>query len=131
MRATHSCHSNVRSKKVAMKTMNWVAEPYRLDELRSFVVAALPVNAMNYPKLPTDSDAVVFCVKHSALHFSKTSGQLAALAEQMDHGEPADLSAATKIVANSLVNALKLAEELSIPTENIMSYLTGKYDRPA
>lgn len=99
----------------------------RIDELRTFVVEALPVTKSQYPSLPEPDHVVAFCVKHSALHFSKTSGQLAALAERMDHGGNPDLSEATKIVANSLVNALKLAEELSISTESILSFLSQKY----
>lgn len=98
----------------------------RIDELRSYITAVLPVNSDHYPSLP-GQDVVSFCVKHSALHFSKTSGQLAALAEALDHGLSPDMSEATKIVANSLVNALKLAEELSIPTESIIAFLYNKY----
>lgn len=99
----------------------------RISELRTFVIDALPVTKKQYPSLPEPDHVVAFCVKHSALHFSKTSGQLAALAEQMDHGANPDLSEATKIVANSLVNTLKLAEELSISTESIMSFISQKY----
>jgi hypothetical protein len=100
----------------------------RIDELRSYIVAALPVDRVQYPSLP-DEDVVAFCVKHSALHFSKTSGQLAALAESIDHGRAPDLFEATKIVANSLVNAFKLAEELSISTESIVAFVHDKYPR--
>jgi len=49
------------------------------------------------------------------------------LAEKLDHGAEADLEEATKIVANSLVNALKLAEELSISTSSILAFLEEKY----
>jgi|GEM_PF-1289368 len=104
-----------------------VAATHRIDELRSFVAEALPVTKMQYPSLPEADSVIAFCVKHSALHFSKTSGQLAALAEKMDHGAHPDLGEATKIVANSLVNALKLAEELSISTESILTFLNQKY----
>ena len=109
--------------------MSGVTAAERIDELRSFVIDALPVTRAHYPSLSDDSDVVAFCVKHSALHFSKTSGQLAALAEKLDHGLYPDLSEATKIVANSLVNTLKLAEELSISTESIIAFLYDKYPR--
>lgn len=98
----------------------------RIDDLRCYVAAILPVDVAHYPSLP-ENCVTAFCVKHSALHFSKTSGQLAALAESMDHGLSPDLSEATKIVANSLVNALKLAEELSISTDSILAFLHQKY----
>lgn len=94
-------------------------------------MTALPVDKAHYPALPDhdDNHVLAFCVTHSALHFSKTSGQLAALAEKMDHGASPDISEATKIVANSLVNTLKLAEELSIPTESIITFLYSKYNQ--
>lgn len=107
--------------------LTYATRAERIDELRSFVAHALPVNEARYPSLSPDDNAVAFCVKHSALHFSKTSGQLAALAEKLDHGAEADLEEATKIVANSLVNALKLAEELSISTSSILAFLEEKY----
>ena len=108
--------------------MTFTAEVDRLNELRSLVAAALPVTANHYPSLGGPDELVVFCVRHSALHFSKTSGQLAAMAERLDHGGSPDISEATRIVANSLINALKLAEELSIPTDQIMTCLDLKYD---
>ena len=107
--------------------MTCVKRADHIDELRSFVNHALPVNEARYPSLSGHDDVVAFCVRHSALHFSKTSGQLAALVERLDHGAVLDRDEATKIVANSLVNTLKLAEELSIPTANILKFLNEKY----
>ena len=118
---------NEAEKRDMMTQLPPVELPDSITDLRFFVSQSIPVSENHYPNLMQDSSVTAFCVRHSALHFSKTSGQLAALAEMMDHGHQADIHAATKIVANSLVNALKLAEELNISTDKILEYLVGKY----
>lgn len=97
--------------------------------LMGLVAEALPVDPGAYPTLGGMSEPEVrnFCVRHSALHFSKTAGQLAALAEALDHGSELRLEKLQKIAVNSVVNALKLADEAGLSANDIASEIRSKY----
>lgn len=100
-----------------------------LDSLMSFVSELLPVNEQSYPgaSLESQTDAIRFCLHHSALHFSKTAGRLAAFVEGADHGQFAQFQALESIVAASLVNSLKLAEEIGLTGSEIMIAVKSKF----
>jgi len=103
-----------------------------LDELIDLVADLLPVNEHVYPELASrnPADAVSFCLRHSALHFSKTAGKLAAFVEDADHGKYAEIQTLQAIVAASLVNSLKLADEIGISGPDIIEQIRLKFDRP-
>ena len=103
-----------------------------LDSLMSFVSYLLPVDNQHYPSAPlaSQSDAINFCLHHSALHFSKTAGSLAAFVESADHGHFPRIQTLENIVASSIVNSLKLAEEIGITGSEIMAAVKAKFAEP-
>lgn len=100
-----------------------------LDVLIEFVSTLLPVNDDKYPAIRHFSrdQTVEFCLRHSALHFSKTAGRLAAYVEEADHGRYADIQILQSIVAASIVNSLKLADEIGISGPDIMEQIRDKF----
>lgn len=100
-----------------------------LDKLIDLVTQLLPVDAETYPELATrdSSEEVAFCLRHSALHFSKTAGKLAAFVEDADHGRYAEIEYLQAIVASGLVNSLKLADEIGISGPEIIEQIRSKF----
>ena len=100
-----------------------------VDALMALVLKALPVDATRYPATsPMNAlEIQLFCVKHSALHFSKTAGQLAAIAEAIDHGAELKTESLRKIAVSSLVNALKLADEVGLTSKDLVEEISQKY----
>ena len=100
-----------------------------VDALMRLVLRSLPVNPVSYPSTaPMDTLQIQqFCVRHSALHFSKTAGQLAAIAEAADHGAELKTDSLKKIAVNSVVNALKLADEIGLSAQEIADHIKSKY----
>ncbi len=100
-----------------------------LDALMELVSELLPVNRSAYPELPVAnlSDTVTFCLRHSALHFTKTAGHLAAFVEDADHGRYAKFQTLEGIVAASLVNSLKLADEIGLTGSDIIEAVKLKF----
>lgn len=100
-----------------------------LDDLIDLISDLLPVNKDVYPELATrdQAEAISFCLRHSALHFSKTAGKLAAFVEDADHGKYAKIQTLQAIVAASLVNSLKLADEIGISGPDIVEQIKLKF----
>jgi hypothetical protein len=103
-----------------------------LDVLIDLVSDLLPVTEAQYPDLGKSSQTatVEFCIRHSALHFSKTAGRLAAWVEDADHGKYSKIESLEAIVAAGLINSLKLADEIGISGDSIVSHIRGKYALP-
>jgi hypothetical protein len=100
-----------------------------LDALMVLVSDLLPVERTTYPEVPVEnlSDTVTFCLRHSALHFSKTAGKLASFVEDADHGRFASFQTLESIVAASLVNSLKLADEIGLSGSEIIDAVRLKF----
>lgn len=113
----------------AKKSLDMDKASETLDELMDMINELLPVNEITYPELANceRSEAVAFCLRHSALHFSKTAGRLAAFVENADHGKYSEIEALEAIVAASLVNSLKLADEIGISGVEIISQIQEKF----
>jgi hypothetical protein len=103
-----------------------------LDTLIDIVSDLLPVNEAVYPRLGSKNGfgEMSFCLRHSALHFSKTAGKLAAFVEDADHGNYAEIQTLQAIVAASLVNSLKLADEIGISGPDIINEIRVKFGLP-
>ena len=104
-----------------------------LDSLIDMISDFLPVDEHTYPELAERdrAESISFCLRHSALHFSKTAGKLAAFVENADHGNFSQIEALEAIVAASLVNSLKLADEIGISGPEIMLQIEQKFGRRA
>jgi len=83
-----------------------------LDDLIHFIAQTYKFDATTYPELEgaTDQALLNFAVRHSALHASKTTGQLAAMSEDIDHGSELSQEVLRENVVRSLINTLRLAE---------------------
>lgn len=99
-----------------------------LDGLMDLVSDLLPVTEKQYPQLRRyeREDEVEFCLRHSALHFMKTAGLLASWVEDADHGKYGKIDTLENIVAASLVNSLKLADEIGIDGTVILSRIQSR-----
>ena len=102
-----------------------------LDQLIDLISEVLPVDAKRYPALDssTAEETIEFCLRHSALHFSKIAGRLAAWVESADHGRYADFQILESIVAGSLVNSLKLADEIGLSGSDILEQIRERFDQ--
>lgn len=115
---------------VTLSQINRERASETLDQLIDLISDLLPVNEHVYPELGSRNadEAVSFCLRHSALHFSKTAGKLAAFVEDADHGKYAEIQTLQAIVAASLVNSLKLADEIGISGPDIIEQIRLKFD---
>lgn len=103
------------------------------DQLIDAVSDLLPVNRSQYPDMPEQpgGNAVQFCLRHSALHFSKTAGRLAAFVESADHGSFQEIEKLEGIVAASLINSFKLADEIGLSGSRLVESIRLRFDQQA
>jgi hypothetical protein len=59
-----------------------------LDELINFIATHVIFDKESYPELKDKNkeEIKVFAIRHSALHFAKTAGKIAAYSEDLEHG---------------------------------------------
>lgn len=100
-----------------------------LDSLIDMVSDFLPVDSAHYPNLSryASGETVEFCIRHSALHFTKTAGKLASWIEDADHGNYRQIDTLEAVVVAGLVNSLKLADEIGVSGADIISQLRERY----
>ena len=93
-----------------------------IDRLIRRVTAHLPFTAEKYSLLGTvsDTERLSFAIKHSALHFSKTAGKIASVAEDVDHDGTLDAEEPKKQTPKAMINTLRLAELLGMNEKEIM-----------
>lgn len=103
----------------------------QVAELMLMIAGYLPVTVAQYPSLAfRDHEPVAsFCVQHSALHFSKTAGQLAAIAEAIDHGHAMEVTSIRKIAINSIINSFKLANEIGLTSDELIKGIHDKFNQ--
>ncbi len=100
-----------------------------LSDLIEFVGKHVVFNAEHYPELKdaSEKEKFIFAIRHSALHFSKTAGKIAVVAEDVDHGSEPDIAKLKEQVWKSLVNAFWLADKIDMTEEEIISSMEKKY----
>lgn len=94
-----------------------------LTELMAHIAKVWTCDEARYPEL-AKLDAVGqknFRLKHSVLHFNKSVGKLAALAETYDHEGTLSDAEAQLIATKLFVNSLKLAEEVGLSADDLLS----------
>lgn len=99
------------------------------DTLIEFVTKHNIFNEKKYPELAgaTQEEIFRFAVKHSALHFSKVAGKVAAVSESVDHGGVTDVEELKKSISKTVVNALRLAEVIGMTGEEIIQRIEKQY----
>ena len=100
-----------------------------LDSLIAFIAKNHPFNAEKYPELlgKDEDQRLVFALRHTALHFSKTAGKIAAVSEDVDHGGTVDMSDLRVNTVKSLINTLRLAELIGLSGADLMREIEEKY----
>jgi hypothetical protein len=75
----------------------------------------------------TEQQKLKYGINHSALHFAKTAGKIAAVSEGADHGAELDIAELKENVPKALINTLKLAELIGMTEEEIVAAIEKKY----
>lgn len=100
----------------------------RLVELIELISEHYVFTNEHYPELPLDAERRLhFALRHSAMHFAKTAGQLAAVCEAFDHGEETDIEALRTLTPKALINTLKLAELIALSEQELIEAATRRY----
>ena len=68
-----------------------------------------------------------FAMRHSALHFAKTAGKIAAVSEKADHGEKFDYTELKMNISKSLINVLRLAAFLEMSEDDLIKSIENIY----
>ncbi|MEK7520221.1 MAG: hypothetical protein AAB581_03215 [Patescibacteria group bacterium] len=100
-----------------------------LDKLIAFVTAHFPFDENVYPELKgaDEKQRFLFAVRHSAIHFAKTAGKIAAVSEDADHGDDIDTEKLKENVPKALINTLRLAELLGMSEKDLTRAIEEKY----
>ncbi len=103
-----------------------------LESLIQYISEKHQFNDDKYPEIKKASKEEIFCfaIKHSALHFSKTAGKIAAISEAIDHDKKGELEDLKTNVAKSLVNTLRLAELIKMSEQELLEKVSEILDSP-
>ncbi|MFZ2886523.1 MAG: hypothetical protein WA021_01750, partial [Minisyncoccia bacterium] len=85
----------------------------------------------HYPELVgiSEKKRLEFAIRHSALHFSKTTGKIAAASEDVDHGGELDIESIKENVPKAFINVLRLAEMVGMKESDIVTAIEKKYGK--
>lgn len=100
-----------------------------IDKLIVFIAEHFKFDEATYPELKGASSEkrLEFAIRHSALHFSKTTGKIAAVSEDADHGGSLDIEAVKENVSKALISVLRLAELVGMSETDIVDAIEMKY----
>lgn len=93
-----------------------------IDRLIALVAKYFTFDAKAYPELAgkDEKQTLAFALRHSALHFSKTAGKIAAVSEDIDHGEEIEIDKIRKNTVKALMNTLRLAELVGLSGQDLV-----------
>lgn len=98
-----------------------------LQQAVTLICDVWPFNRKNYPGISDPILGHVYhdeAVRHVAMHCVKDAGKMMAALEPRDHGRPVDLMMLKRTTRNLLVNALRMADVLTVdPEELVREYL--------
>ncbi|MEI9966866.1 MAG: hypothetical protein WDN67_04555 [Candidatus Moraniibacteriota bacterium] len=102
-----------------------------LDSLIKYIAEKHAFTGEKYPEIKEASPEEIlhFAIRHSALHFAKTAGKIAATSEDIDHGEKGKLEDLKVNTAKSLINTLRLAELLGMTEKELTERVTEILDQ--
>lgn len=101
-----------------------------IDKLIKLIAKHFVFDEKTYPELKgaNEEQRLKFAIRHSALHFAKTAGKIAATSEDTDHGGEIQIAELKINVPKALINILRLAELLNISEEDLIRAIEKKYD---
>jgi hypothetical protein len=99
-----------------------------INQLMEIIAKRFPFDENHYPELrgASEKERLLFAVRHSALHFAKISGKIAAVSEDMDHGKDMHTPDAKTYVTKTLIDVLRLAELLGMTEKDIIEAIEKK-----
>lgn len=88
-----------------------------LGELQAVARVNWTFTERDYPVLArtVKEDRLLFALRHAILHQQKAAGNLAAIAEAMDHGGPLNRELLVATLRKQLVNTMECASVAGIP----------------
>lgn len=100
-----------------------------LDALIKLIAEHFIFDENKYPELTgaSEQEKLVFALRHSALHFSKTAGKIAAVSETTDHGGALDFDNLKVQTIKSLINTLRLADLIEMDAQKLISGVQELY----
>ncbi len=100
-----------------------------LDKLIKLITKHFVFDEKTYPELKgmNKEERLAFAIRHSALHFAKTAGKVAAVSEDADHGDEIDVQELKKNIPKAFINALRLAELVDMSASDIIRAIEEKY----
>ena len=92
-----------------------------LQKLMDSIGSKYVVSQEAYPELAnkTSGQVLVFAIKHSHFHMSKSLGRIATECEEFDHSQSCDLEIIKQATKEMLINTLKLAQELGMTAADL------------
>ena len=93
-----------------------------IERLINFIAEHHKFDAIKYPELngASPEEILKFAVRHSALHFSKTAGKIAAVSENTDHDGQIDVEEIKINLSKGFINALRLAELVGMSEKELI-----------
>lgn len=104
-----------------------------MDKLIAHIEKEWQCTPERYPELAgaTPEEYLRFVIRHSALHFAKTAGKVAAVSEDIDHGGELDKESLKINVAKSLINTLYLAGQIGMDEAELTKLVNSIVDPKA
>lgn len=101
-----------------------------IDQLIRLIAKHFRFDEKTYPELKgvSEEQRHAFAVKHSALHFAKTAGKIAAVSEDADHGGAIDTANLKINTTKALISILRLAELLDMSEKDLIKAIEEKYN---
>lgn len=94
-----------------------------MDKLIEYIQGKWICTPERYPEMSmmNSDEQLRFVLRHTALHFAKTAGKVAAISQNSDHGELLNVEDLKINTAKSLINTLYLAGQLKMTEQEIVS----------
>jgi len=102
-----------------------------IDKLIKFIAKYFPFDEKTYPELKgaNKEKHLIFAIRHSAIHFAKTAGKIAAVSEDADHNRKIKIGELKENTSKSLINTLRLAELLNMSEDDLISAIEKKFGK--
>ena len=104
----------------------------KLQDLIDLSAQVYPFDTSTYPEIGsyTEEEKTAFAISHQALHFAKTTGKIAGLAEEIDHATTGFTETRRIMLEEQLaaqfVNVLRLAETLEINGDALLELAANR-----
>lgn len=101
-----------------------------INQLIKLIIKHFKFDEKTYPELKgaNEEQRLAFAIKHSALHFAKTAGKIAAASEDADHGGGIDITNLKIDTVKAFISILRLAELLGMSEKDLIKAVEEKYN---